>query len=133
MSRQHRLARPRRWLNHSLVRFVLVGGCGEIFYLVLFAAASRAGASNLVAITLAGGICLLINAVLHARISFRVRFHWRLLRDYLLVQALCLLLALGLGWLLGQLSTPAMLVAVSTVLLWSSLSFLLTRWRFQRR
>lgn len=132
MSHHHRLTRPRRWLNHSLVRFVLVGGCGEVLYLVLFAAASRAGASNVVAITLAGGLCLLINAVLHARISFRVRFHWRLLRDYLLVQALCLLLALGLGWLLGRVSAPAMLVGVATLVLWSGLSFLLTRWRFQR-
>ena len=51
------------------------------------------------AITLAGGLCLLINAVLHARISFRVRFHWRLLRDYLLVQALCLLLQLSVALL----------------------------------
>lgn len=132
MSRRHLLTQPRRWLNHTLVRFVLVGGCGEILYLVLFAVASRAGASTLVAITLAGGVCLLLNAVLHARISFRVRFHWRLLRDYLLVQGLCLLLALGLGWLLERVSAPAMLVGVSTLVLWSGLSFLLTRWRFQR-
>jgi len=132
MSRPQPLATPLRWLNHSLVRFMLVGGCGEVLYLVLFAAASQAGASNLLAITLAGSICLLINAVLHARISFRVRFHWQLLRDYLLVQALGLLLALGLGWLLGRLSAPPMLVGVATLVLWSGISFLLTRWRFQR-
>lgn len=94
--------------------------------------ASRAGTPTLVAITVAGGICLLLNAVLHARISFRVRFQRQLLLHYLLIQAACLLLALGLGWILKRQESPEVLVGLATMLLWSSISFLLTRWSFQR-
>lgn len=132
MSRRLRLPRRLNWLNHSLVRFVLVGGVGELLYLGLFALAVRTGAAPLLAILIAGGICLLLNAVLHARISFRVAFRWRLLLDYLLIQALCLLLTLGLGWLLERRATPAMGVAIASLLLWSGLSFGLTRWRYRR-
>lgn len=131
---RHRRPLPllRRGLDSTLVRFVLVGGFGELLYLALFALALRAGMSSLGAIVLAGGICLVVNALLHARISFRVRFQRALLIDYLLIQGFCLLLALGLGWLLEQLSTPAAGVAIATLLLWAGTSFLLTRWRYRR-
>ncbi len=122
----------RRGLDSTLVRFVLVGGFGELLYLALFALALRAGAGSLWAIVLAGGTCLVVNALLHARISFRVRFHRALLIDYLLIQGLCLLLALGLGWLLERHSTPAAGVAIATLLVWAGTSFLLTRWRYRR-
>ena len=129
-----RLHRPGslRWLNNSLVRFMLVGGCGELLYFVLFMAASRAGVGTSVAIATAGGICLLINAVLHARISFRVRFRWPLLIDYLLIQGVGLVLALGLGWGLEKQRVSAPLVGLATLLVWAFSSFLLTRWRFER-
>lgn len=131
MNRLRRL-RPRRWLGHSLVRFVLVGGCGELLYVVLFMAATRAGLHSRMAVMLAGTICLAINAVLHARISFRVRFRWSLLVDYLLIQSVGLLLAMGLAWILERQRLSAALIGVATLLVWACCSFLLTRWRFQR-
>ncbi len=131
MIRRHRLLHPRRWLEHSLVRFVLVGGCGELLYFVLFMAASRAGLDSRAAVVLAGAICLGLNAVLHARISFRVRFRWPLLIDYLLIQGAGLLLALGLAWVLERQRLSAALIGLATLLLWACCSFLLTRWRFQ--
>lgn len=131
---QARRLRDRlRRLDPSLLRFVVVGALGEAFYLLLFSLASRAGLGSLPAITIAGGICLALNAVLHARISFRVRFRWPLLLDYLLIQLVCFSLALGLGWILERLRSPSLGVGVGSLLLWSGTSFLLTRWRFQRR
>ena len=121
-----------RGFDSTLVRFLLVGGCSELLYLALFALARRAGAGSLGAIVLAGGSCLVVNALLHARISFRVRFHRALLIEYLTIQGFCLLLALALGWLLEQLSTPAAGVAIATQLLWAGPSFRLTRWRYRR-
>jgi putative flippase GtrA len=123
-----------RWrrVDLSLVRFFVVGALGEALYLLLFALASRVGVGSLQAILIAGGICLALNAVLHARISFRVRFRWPLLIDYLLIQLFCLLLALALGWMLDRLRFPTMGVGVASGVLWSGASFLLTRWRFQR-
>ena len=116
----------------SGLRFLLVGVLGELTYLALFAIASRAGLGNLAAITLAGAICTVLNGFLHARISFRVRFHWSLLRDYLAVQLLCLALALGVGALLERQGTAQSLIAVATLVLWGGTSFLLTRWRFRQ-
>jgi len=130
--RLRRLRDRLRRVDHSLVRFIVVGALSQALYLVLFELASRAGLGSLHAITIAGGICLIINAVLHSRISFRVRFRWPLLLDYLLIQLLCLLQALALGWMLERLRFWAMGVGVATLLLWSGTSFLLTRWRFQQ-
>ena len=122
-----------RRLDHSLLRFVVVGVFGEILYLLLFALAIRAGLNSLVALAIAGGICLVLNAVLHASISFRVRFRMSLLFEYLLIQLFCLLLSLAFGWMLQWLKTPSLGIGVTTLLLWSGTSFLLTRQRFQRR
>lgn len=116
----------------SGLRFLLVGALGELIYLALFAMASRAGLDSLVAITLAGVICTVLNGFLHARISFRVRFHWSLLRDYLAVQLLCLALALGAGALMEKVGAKPAVIAVATMVLWSGTSFLLTRWRYRQ-
>ena len=116
----------------SGLRYLLVGALGEVIYLALYAIATQGGLSTLAAITLAGGVCLVLNAYLHARISFRVRYHWSLLRDYLAVQLLCLALALGAGALLERLGTSQSLIALVTLVLWGGTSFLLTRWRFRQ-
>jgi putative flippase GtrA len=116
----------------SGLRFLLVGALGELTYLALFAIASRAGLSSMGAITLAGAICTVLNGFLHARISFRVRFHWTLLRDYLAVQLLCLAVALGAGALMERVGAEPSVIAVATMVLWSGASFLLTRWRYRQ-
>jgi len=116
----------------SGLRFLLVGVLGELIYLALFAIASRAGLGSLAAITLAGAICTVLNGFLHARISFRVRFHWTLLRDYLAVQLLCLGVALGAGALMDRVGAEPSVIAVATMVLWSGASFLLTRWRYRQ-
>lgn len=116
----------------SGIRFLLVGAVGELIYLALYALASQAGLGTMAAITLAGGVCLGLNAFLHARISFRVTYRWSLLRDYLAVQLLCLALALGAGALLERLGVSRPVIAVTTMVLWGGISFLLTRWRFRQ-
>jgi putative flippase GtrA len=122
----------RRGLNSSLLRFLLVGGSGELLYLALFALAVRSGLSSLVAISLAGGICLVINALLHARISFRVRFSRSLLASYGAIQLLCLAVSLGAGALLERLGATATVVGVVTMVLWAGLSFVLTKTTYRR-
>jgi putative flippase GtrA len=115
----------------SILRFFLVAALGELTYLALFAIATRAGLDTMAAITLAGAICIIQNSILHARISFRVRFHWTLLRDYLAVQLLCLAVALGAGALMEKLGSESAVIAVATYVLWAGASFLLTRWRYR--
>ena len=122
----------RKGLNSSLLRFLLVGGSGELLYLALFALAVRAGLSNMVAIILAGGICLIINAVLHARISFRVRFSRALLANYAAIQLFCLTVTLGAAALLERMGAKSMVVGFGTMVLWAVMSFVLTKASYRR-
>ncbi len=122
----------QRPLDLSAVRYLLVGGIGELAYLILFWLVTRAGGSAVQAIAVAGAICLVMNAVLHARISFRVRFRLPLLISYVAVQLLCLPLSLLAGWGLERLAVPALWIALVSMALWSATSFLLTRRTYRR-
>jgi putative flippase GtrA len=125
----------RRGLDSSLLRYLLVGGSGELLYLGLFAMVVRSGLSNMVAISLAGGICLVFNAVLHARVSFRVRFSRSLLVRYLAIQALGLLVSLLTAAMLERLPRPfssSLVVGLASYGSWSALSFGLTRAAYRR-
>ena len=125
----------RRGLDSSLLRFLLVGGSGELLYLGLFALAVRAGLSNMVAISLAGGICLVFNAVMHARVSFRVRFSRSLLVRYIAIQSLGMLVSLLTAAMLERLPRPfssSLVVGLASYGAWSALSFGLTRAAYRR-
>lgn len=116
----------------SGLRFLVVGACSEALYLILYALILKLGGGSLLAIALAGTICLGLNGFLHARISFRVRFRWSLMREYMLIQSLCLGLALGSGALMQRLGWSQAVIGLATLLLWAGTSFLLTRWRYRR-
>jgi putative flippase GtrA len=129
------LALLRRGLDSSLLRFLLVGGSGELIYLGLFALAVRSGLSNMVAISLAGGFCLIFNAVMHARVSFRVHFSRSLLVRYTAIQALGLLVSLLCAAMLERLPKPfssTIVVGLVSYAAWSALSFALTRAAYRR-
>ena len=125
----------RRGLDSSLLRYLLVGGSGELLYLGLFALAVRAGLSNMVAISLAGGICLVFNAVMHARVSFRVRFSRSLFVRYTAIQALGFLVSLLTAAMLERLPNPfssSLVVGLVSYAAWLGLSFGLTRAAYRR-
>jgi putative flippase GtrA len=122
----------QRLRRSTLVRFLLVGGFGELLYLglyVLFLTLSGQRAAP--AIAIAGAITLLVNALLHARVSFRVAFRIGLLLRYTAIQLLCLGVSVAIGALLQRLGTPALLIGPFSGLLWTVTSFLLTRRSFQ--
>jgi putative flippase GtrA len=121
------LRQLRRLLQHQLVRFVLVGGCGELLYLALFALVSWLGGSATASVAIAGGISLVLNAVLHARYSFRVPFRLALLGRYATIQMVCLGLSLASAWALQRLGIDRVGIALITLLLWAGTSFVLTR------
>jgi len=139
LTRLRRLQRPqwRRWqwwqwqwrglLQHQLVRFLLVGGCGELLYLGLFSLVSLAGGSPTSAVAIAGVISLLLNAVLHARYSFRVPFRLALLGRYAAIQLGCLGLSIAAAQALQRLGMARAAIALITLVLWAAISFLLTR------
>jgi len=128
---------PRPWIarlrRSTLVRFLLVGGFGELLYLglyVLFLQLSGQRAAT--AIAIAGAITLVVNALLHARVSFRVAFRFSLLLRYTAIQLICLGFSVALGALLQRLGSPALLIGPLSGLLWTYTSFVLTRRSFRR-
>ena len=131
-SAPERRRQPPSWLNRlrrsTLFRFLLVGGFGELLYLGLYILAlPLTGQRAAPAIAIAGGITLLVNAVLHARISFRVPFSTGLLLRYVTIQLLCLALSAALGALIQRLGCPAVLIGPLSGLAWTATSFVLTR------
>ena len=127
-----RLTVLRRLSGSSLFRFLLVGGFGELLYLGLYALFWQLGGHNApLAIGLSGGLCVVVNAVLHARVSFRVAISGVLLLAYGAIQLLCLGLSMALGHLLQGLGLPGLWIGVLSGLTWSATSFLLTRRSFQ--
>lgn len=121
----------RRRLGGSLPRFLVVGALGEGLYLGLYALGWQLTGQATLAIALAGGVCLLVNALLHARISFRVRFRRGLLVRYAAVQGVGLGLSLVLGALLQRGGVGPTAVGLITLVAWSGCSFLLTRAAFR--
>jgi len=127
------LRRPlRNLIRSSLFRFLLVGGFGELLYLGLYALFWQLGGQNApLAIGLSGGICILVNAVMHARVSFRVSMSGALLFTYGAIQLLCLGFSMALGQLLQGLGLPGPWIGVLSGFAWTATSFLLTRRSFQ--
>jgi putative flippase GtrA len=109
------------------VRFLLVGGFGEVVYLAVFGLVGLSGGSATTAVAVAGGISLVLNAVLHARFSFRVPFGLVLLGRYAAIQGLCLGLSLAAAGILQRLHVGNAAIAVITLVLWAGTSFVLTR------
>jgi putative flippase GtrA len=114
-------------LRFTVVRFGIVGLLGEGLYFLLYGLFLTLTGSTSSSLALAGGLCILVNAYSHSRITFRVRFSKRLLLGYLQIQ----LFGFGLGFLSGlaleQAGTGKWWIALITYALWSTASFILTR------
>lgn len=127
-----RLTGLRRLTGSSLFRFLLVGGFGELLYLGLYALFWQLGGQNApLAIGWSGAICVVVNAVMHARVSFRVALSGALLLVYSAIQLLCLGLSMALGYLLQGLGLPGPWIGLLSGFAWTATSFLLTRRSFQ--
>ena len=111
----------------QLGRFVAVGALGEMLYLMMFFAASKQGFAPGQAVAMAGGLCMLINAELHARFSFRSRNSLGKTLRYAGIQTVCLVVSALLAQLLGVLGSGSWLIGLATAASWALLSFLLTR------
>jgi len=121
----------RRIADSSLPRFLVVGALGELLYLGLYALGWRLTGQVTTAILLAGGLCLLVNAILHCRVSFRVPFRSGLLLRYGMIQAFCLAVTVLMSQGLQRLGMGATGVGLSSLVIWSGCSFLLTRATFR--
>lgn len=127
-----RRGRLARLFDSTLLRFLLVGGFGELLYLALYALFWHLSARQApLAIAAAGTLSLLANSVLHARLSFRVAYRPALLLRYGAVQLVCLALSVALGALLQHLGVQGLLIGMLSGLAWTLTSFLLSRRAFR--
>jgi putative flippase GtrA len=122
----------RRGLTRlTFFRFCLVSLGNEGLYFILYWLALQLTRDTTVTLAIAGSICIAVNAYTHARITFRVRFHWRLLLGYLQIQILCFALSFVVGILAKNAKASEFLIAFLTYTFWALLSFLLSRSLFQ--
>lgn len=114
------------WFRFTVVRFGLVGALGELLYLLLYGLFLTLTNHTATTLALAGGICILVNAYTHSRITFRVKFNWRLMTGYLQIQLLGFGLAFLAGVMLERLNIGKWWIALITYTLWTAMSYLLT-------
>jgi putative flippase GtrA len=115
----------------TVVRFGLVSLANEGLYFVLYWLAYRLTQNTTSTLALAGAICILVNGYTHARITFQVRFHWRLLLGYLLIQLFCFALSFAVGMIAKSAGASEFLIAFLTYTFWALCSYILSRRLFQ--
>lgn len=116
-----------RVLRLSAVRFGLVSLAGETLYFILYGIVYHFTRNNSAALAFSGGLCIAFNSYVHARFTFRIRFSWGLLCNYLLIQLIGFGFAFIVGLALEQAKAKAWHIAFFTYVIWAGLSFLLTR------
>jgi putative flippase GtrA len=114
-----------------VVRFGLVSLVNEALYFILYWLAYRLTGNTMATLAIAGSICLLVNGYSHARITFRVRFHWRLLLGYLQIQFLGFAFSFLIGILAKRAGAPEFIIALVTYTCWALCSFFLSRRLFR--
>lgn len=115
-------------LRTTIIRFGVVGLFSEFLFFIIYGIILYLSRSNTsLALGIAGGICIFVNSYAHSRITFRVRFRYRLLIGYFLIQLVGYATAFALGIALEKVNTDSWLIAIITYSLWTVLSFLLTR------
>lgn len=125
--------RPLPLLRFTVVRFGIVGLLGELLYFLLYGIFLNLTNHTAATLALAGAICILINAYSHSRITFRVKFSWRLMLGYLQIQLLGFGLAFIGGLALEKLGAGKWLIAILTYTLWTVTSYFLTSTLYQKQ
>jgi putative flippase GtrA len=115
----------------TFVRFGLVSLANEALYFILYWLAYRLTGNTTATLAIAGTICLFVNGYSHARITFRVRLHWRLLLGYLQIQLLGFALSFLIGILAKRAGAPEFFIAFVTYTFWALCSFFLSRRLFR--
>jgi putative flippase GtrA len=115
----------------TVVRFGLVSLANEGLYFILYWLALKLTGNTTITLAIAGAICIVANAYTHAKITFRVRFHWRLLLGYLKIQLFCFSLSFVVGMLAKKAGAAEFLIALLTYTFWALCSYFLSRSLFQ--
>jgi putative flippase GtrA len=100
-------------------------------YFILYWLAFRLTQDTSATLAVAGAICILVNGYTHARITFQVRFHWRLLLGYLQIQLFCFALSFVVGMIAKRARAAEVVIAFLTYTFWALCSYILSRRLFQ--
>lgn len=111
----------------TFIRFGLVSLFGEAIYFLLYGLVLYLSNSTSTSLAIAGGVCVLLNAYNHSRVTFRVRFTQSLFFGYLLIQILGFGIAFLIGLVLDGFGTNKWAIALVTYGCWAVVSFLLSR------
>lgn len=111
----------------TLVRFGMVSLMSELVYFCLYGFFLPLTGSTAATLAIAGGVCSIVAAYSHSRVTFRVPFGRRLLFGYLQIQLLGFLLAFAGGLALEKWGANKWMIGILTYAFWSITSFCLTK------
>jgi putative flippase GtrA len=114
-------------IRFTFIRFGLVSLLGETIYFLLYGLVLKFTDNTSTSLAIAGGICILLNAYTHSRVTFRVKFTWRLLLGYLQIQLLGFAIAFLIGLFLDRMGTNKWVIALLTYAFWATISYLLSK------
>jgi putative flippase GtrA len=118
-------------LRSALFRFGLVGLISEVLFFIIYGIILSVSSNNTsLALAIAGVVCIVINSYAHSRVTFRVRFHFRLLVGYLVIQLTGYAVAYAIGIELERLRIDSWIIAIIAYSVWTALSFILTQTLF---
>ena len=115
------------FLNKSYFRFLFVGAFGEIIYLILFYLLSLVINSNSYAVLISGGFCIVLNILMHSRITFRVKLNFLFAMKYISIQSFCLIICSVLSIVFAKNNLSNFLIGILTLLIWTIMSYILCR------
>ncbi len=121
----HRIKTLGAYINNSFFRFIGVGVVSELLYLVLFSIGLRIGLNSNSSVLLAGISCIVSNSYLHARISFKTKYHIVFLLCYLFIQIVCMASAYFTSLFLISFAIDPYQIGIITMILWAFTSYIL--------
>jgi putative flippase GtrA len=111
----------------TFIRFGLVSLFGEAIYFLLYGVVLYLSSSTSTSLAIAGGLCVLLNAYNHSRVTFRVQFTRNLFFGYFLIQLLGFGIAFLIGLVLDGFGTNKWVIALVTYGCWAIVSYLLSK------
>ena len=110
----------------SIFRFLGVGIVGELTYLLLYSFFISLGFKSTFSVLPSGLICFLIVSYMHAKFSFKINYGLKFISQYGFIQLICLLTTYIFSFLFVWMGMNNLSIAFGTLILWSTLSFLIT-------
>ena len=114
-----------KFYKKKIFRFLGVGIIGEVTYLLLYSFFISLGFKSTFSVLPSGFFCLLLNSYMHAKFSFKINYDLKFISQYIFIQLICIIITYIFSFLFVWLGMDDLSIAFATLILWTTLSFLI--------